>query len=132
MLKAYIDEIFSDKKLIIVPNREPYIHKKSGLSVRVEKPAGGLTSAMDDVLKVTGGTWVAWGSGSGDRDVLDSKNLGLVPPENPSYMLKRVWLAPSEVENYYHGYSNQVLWPFATLRLTGYISERGFGRITKG
>lgn len=117
MLKAFIEENFSDKNLIIVSNREPYIHKKAGLSIRVEKPAGGLTSAMDDVLKVTGGVWVAWGSGSGDRDVVDSKNLVLVPPENPSYMLKRVWLSPSETENYYHGYSNQVLWPLCHITL---------------
>lgn len=117
MLKAFIEENFSDKNLIIVSNREPYIHKKSGLSIKVEKPAGGLTSAMDDVLKVTGGTWVAWGSGSGDRDVVDSKNLVLVPPEKPSYTLKRVWLNPSEVDNYYHGYSNQVLWPLCHITL---------------
>ena len=117
MLKAFIEENFSDKNLIVVSNREPYIHKKTGLSIRVEKPAGGLTSALDDVLKVTGGTWVAWGSGGGDRDVVDSKNLVLVPPENPSYMLKRVWLSPSEAENYYHGYSNQVLWPLCHITL---------------
>ncbi|GAB4417243.1 MAG: hypothetical protein OHK0032_13280 [Thermodesulfovibrionales bacterium] len=117
MLKAFIEENFSDKNLIIVSNREPYIHKKSGLSIKVEKPAGGLTSAMDDVLKVTGGTWVAWGSGSGDRDVVDSKNLVPVPPEKPSYMLKRVWLSPSLAENFYHGYSNQVLWPLCHITL---------------
>lgn len=117
MLKAFIEENFSDKKLIVVSNREPYIHKKTGLSIRVEKPAGGLTSALDDVLKVTGGIWVAWGSGSGDRDVVDSKNLVKVPPENPSYMLKRVWLSPSEAENYYHGYSNQLLWPLCHITL---------------
>lgn len=117
MLKAFIEENFPDKNLIVVSNREPYIHKKTGLSIRVEKPAGGLTSALDDVLKITGGTWVAWGSGGGDRDVVDSKNLVQVPPENPSYMLKRVWLSPSEVENYYHGYSNQVLWPLCHITL---------------
>lgn len=117
MLKAFIEEKFSDKKLIIVSNREPYIHKKTGLSIRVEKPAGGLTSAMDDVLKVTGGTWVAWGSGSGDRDVVDGKNCIEVPPEKPSYILKRVWLNPSVVENYYHGYSNRVLWPLCHITL---------------
>lgn len=117
MLKAFIEENFPDKNLIVVSNREPYIHKKTGLSIRVEKPAGGLTSALDDVLKITGGTWVAWGSGGGDRDVVDSKNLVQVPPENPSYMLKRVWFSPSEVENYYHGYSNQVLWPLCHITL---------------
>jgi alpha,alpha-trehalose-phosphate synthase [UDP-forming]/trehalose-phosphatase len=117
MLKTVIDGNFSDKNLIVVSNREPYTHKKSGLSIRAEKPAGGLTSAMDDVLKVTGGTWVAWGNGSRDRDVVDGKNCVHVPPENPSYILKRVWLAASEVENYYHGYSNQVLWPLCHITL---------------
>ncbi len=117
MLKDFIEENFSDKVLIIVSNREPYIHKKTGLSIRVERPAGGLISAMDDVLRATGGIWVAWGSGSGDRDVVDSKNLMLVPPGNPSYMLKRVWLSPKEVDNYYHGYSNQVLWPLCHITL---------------
>lgn len=116
-LKAFIEENFSEKSLLIVSNREPYIHKKTGLSIKVEKPTGGLTSAMDDVLKTTGGTWVAWGSGSGDRDVVDNKSRIYVPPENPSYILKRVWLAPSEVENYYHGYSNQVLWPLCHITL---------------
>lgn len=117
MLKALIEEICSDKNLLVVSNREPYVHKKTGLSIKVEKPAGGLTSALDDVLKVTGGTWVAWGSGSGDRDVVDGNNRIHVPPENPSYILKRVWLAPSEAENYYHGYSNQVLWPLCHITL---------------
>lgn len=126
MLKAFLEKIFTDKNLIIVSNREPYIHKKSGLSIRVEKPAGGLTSAMDDVLKVSGGTWVAWGSGSGDRDVVDSKNLVRVPPENPSYMLKRVWITPSEVENYYHGYSNQVLWPLCHITLDRVYFKKKF------
>ncbi len=117
MLKAFIEENFPEKTLIIVSNREPYIHKKIGLRIRVEKPTGGLTSAMDDVLKATGGIWVAWGSGSGDRKVVDNKNRIMVPPENPSYTLKRVWLSPSEVDNYYHGYSNQVLWPLCHITL---------------
>ncbi len=117
ILKTFIQENLSDKKLIIVSNREPYIHKKRGLSIKVERPAGGLTSAMDDVLKVTGGIWVAWGSGSGDRDVVDGKDCIHVPPEDPSYILKRVWITQSEIDNYYHGYSNQVLWPLCHITL---------------
>ncbi len=117
ILSAFIEENFSEKSLIVVSNREPYIHKKTGLSVKAEKPAGGVVSALDDILKVTGGTWVAWGSGSGDRDIVDDKKRVRVPPENPSYTLKRVWLTPSEADNYYHGYSNQVLWPLCHITL---------------
>lgn len=126
MLSAFIEKSFLDKNLVIVSNREPYIHKKTGAAIRVEKPAGGLTSAMDDVLKVTGGTWVAWGSGSGDKEVVDSNNLISAPPENPSYKLKRVWLSPYEAENYYHGYSNQVLWPLCHITLDRVYFKKRF------
>jgi len=116
-LKAFIEEKFSEENLLIVSNREPYIHKKVDSFMKVEKPAGGLTTAMDAVLKATGGTWVAWGSGSGDKEVVDGRDRVKVPPDNPSYSLKRVWLTQNIVENYYHGYSNQVLWPLCHITL---------------
>jgi trehalose 6-phosphate synthase/phosphatase len=116
-LAHFVKEELAGKQLIVVSNREPYVHKRTGLSIKVERPAGGLTSAMDDVLTATGGTWVAWGSGSADRDTVDIDNRVLVPVENPAYTLKRVWLTPTEVENYYHGYSNQVLWPLCHITL---------------
>lgn len=105
------------RRLIVVSNREPYVHKRSGLRVTVETPAGGLTSALDDVLKATQGTWVAWGSGNADREMVDGKNRLPVPPEDPVYTLKRVWLKPQEVDNYYHGYANHVLWPLCHITL---------------
>lgn len=117
ILRAFIEENFSDESLIIVSNREPYIHKKVGSGIKAERPAGGLTSAMDDVMKAIGGKWVAWGSGSGDKDVVDSKGRVAVPPENPSYTLKRVWLNQNMIDNYYHGYSNQLLWPLCHITL---------------
>jgi alpha,alpha-trehalose-phosphate synthase [UDP-forming]/trehalose-phosphatase len=115
--KAFIEEKLSGRSLVILSNREPYQHKKSGASIRVEKPAGGLTSAMDEALKAIGGTWVAWGSGSKDRDVVDERNRVAVPPDKATYTLKRVWLNDEEISNYYHGYSNQVLWPLCHLAM---------------
>jgi len=104
-------------RLIVVSNREPYVHKKTGNTISLEKPAGGLTSALDNVLKTLNGTWVAWGSGSGDREVVHERNCVRVPPSEPSYTLKRVWLNQNEVDNYYAGYSNRVLWPLSHLTL---------------
>jgi len=116
-LKAFIKESFPDNNLIIVSNREPYLHKKSGSKIKVERPAGGLTSAMDEALRSTGGTWVAWGSGEEDRNNVDDNDRVGVPPGRPSYTLKRVWLTEKEVDNYYHGYSNHVLWPLCHIAL---------------
>ncbi|GMR04609.1 MAG: hypothetical protein BMS9Abin23_0509 [Thermodesulfobacteriota bacterium] len=115
-LKAFIEDGLVEKNLVVVSSREPYIHKRTHSGIKVERPAGGLTSAMDDILRAIGGTWVAWGSGSADRDVVVD-DMVKVPPENPSYLLKRVWLTPAEVNNYYHGYSNSVLWPLCHISL---------------
>lgn len=114
---AFIENNLQNKSFIIVSNREPYLHRKTGSHTKVEKPAGGLTSAMDEALKTMGGTWVAWGSGSEDKDNVDNRNRVAVPPDAPSYTLKRVWLTSEEVNNYYHGYSNHVLWPLCHMAL---------------
>jgi trehalose 6-phosphate synthase/phosphatase len=111
---------------IIVSNREPYVHKRSGLRISVEVPAGGLTSALEEVLMRLQGTWVAWGSGNADREKVDRYNRCAVPPDNPRYTLKRVWLKPQEVENYYHGYANQVLWPLCHITLDRVTYRRNF------
>lgn len=97
--------------LIVASNREPWCHQETGRGIRVERPAGGVVSALDTVLRHTGGTWVAWGSGSGDRDGADARGRVAVPPDDPRYTLRRVWLSPATVKNYYHGFANRVLWP---------------------
>jgi trehalose 6-phosphate synthase/phosphatase len=116
----------SGTRLIVVSNREPYVHKRSGLRISVDTPAGGLSAALDDVLKTTQGTWIAWGSGNADHDTVDSHSRLRVPPDNPRYTLRRVWLAPQIVDNYYHGYANQMLWPLCHITLDRVSYRRNF------
>jgi trehalose 6-phosphate synthase len=96
--------------LVVVSNREPYSHSYDGDDVAVDRPVGGLTAGLDPVMQRASGTWVAWGDGEADREVVDDDRVR-VPPEDPSYTLRRVWLDDDEIEEYYYGYSNQVLWP---------------------
>ena len=77
----------------------------------IRRPPGGLVSALDPLMRRTNGVWVAWGSGNADRDVADRNGHVAVPPEDPSYVLRRVWLDESEVEGYYQGFANSALWP---------------------
>jgi trehalose 6-phosphate synthase len=56
------------------------------------------------------GLWIAWGSGDSDFEVCDSEHKVLVP-KDPKFTLKRIRLNEQEVENYYRGFSNRVLWP---------------------
>jgi trehalose 6-phosphate synthase len=98
-------------KLIVVSNREPYLHSFDGEDIRCTTPASGLTTALDPVMRACGGTWVAHGSGDADQAVSDEQGRVMVPPERPAYTLRRVWLTKKEEQGYYYGFANQALWP---------------------
>jgi trehalose 6-phosphate synthase len=98
-------------RLVVVANREPYIHVYEEEEVQCKRPAGGLTTALDPVMQVCGGSWVAFGSGDADPDMADEQGRVPVPPEGPSYTLRRVWLTKEEEQGYYNGLANEALWP---------------------
>jgi trehalose 6-phosphate synthase len=97
--------------LTVVSNRQPYRHYYDEGEIVVDRPAGGLTAGLDPVMQRTDGTWIAWGDGDADREVTDEAGTVRMPPEDEAYTLKRIWLSDEEVEGYYYGYSNRVLWP---------------------
>ena len=101
--------VLVDKKIILVSNREPFIHNKHKDSISIQKAVGGLTTALDPLMQITNGLWVAWGSGSADFSVVDHRNKVKVPPNDPKYEIKRISLSEEDKELYYRGYSNQVL-----------------------
>jgi trehalose-6-phosphate synthase len=104
-------------RLIVVSNRQPYEHRWESDQLICTRTDGGLTSALDPVLRRCGGTWVARGSGPVDRDVVGPDICVEVPPESPAYRLHRVWLTPDEIKGGYLGYANQVLWPLCHIAL---------------
>ena len=109
---------FGQRRFIVISNREPYEHtleEPSGV-VSVHRPAGGLISALDPLMRTVGGVWIAWGSGDADAESVDERQRVRVPPEDPAYTLRRLWLDERDVNHYYYGYSNQVLWPLCHLR----------------
>jgi trehalose 6-phosphate synthase len=110
-LETVARERFGGARLIVVANREPYIHTFDGEALRCTTPASGLTTALDPVMQACGGTWVAHGSGDGDRAASDNFGRVAVPPHDPSYTLRRVWLTKEEEQGYYYGFSNEAFWP---------------------
>lgn len=117
VVRAFHDA-FPSERLIVVSNREPYEHRwgEDVGEVRIKRPAGGLTSALDPLLQVVQGVWIAWGSGDADAAVVDQDDRIRVPPEDPRYTLRRLWLDQHDVNRYYLGYSNQFLWPLCHYR----------------
>lgn len=97
--------------VIVVSNREPYIHQRRGERIEVQRPASGLVTALEPIMRACSGTWIAHGSGSADREMVDKNDRVAVPPENPAYQIRRVWLTPEEEAGYYYGFANEGLWP---------------------
>src|SRR5207237_4337266 len=95
------------KPLFVVSNREPYMHVKGERSPEVLVPASGLVTALEPVLVASDGTWVAHGSGNADRENVDQSSRLRVPPDSPSYTLRRRWLTGEGVEGYSDGFSNE-------------------------
>ena len=113
-----VRERLGDAKLVVVANREPYIHSYEGEEIRCVRPASGLTTALDPVMRACGGVWVAHGGGSADRATVDRFDRVAVPPADPLYTLRRVWLSKAEERGYYYGFSNEALWPLCHVAYT--------------
>jgi trehalose 6-phosphate synthase len=105
-------------QLVVVSNREPYMHQRNGKDVQVVVPPSGLVTALEPVLNACDGTWIAHGSGNADTEVVDAHDRLRVPPDDPRYTLRRVWLNKEEEEGYYYGFSNEGLWPLCHIAHT--------------
>src|SRR6202140_1920258 len=108
----------NDRHLFVVSNREPYMHQRNGKTVEVVVPPSGLVTALEPVLDACDGTWIAHGSGNADAEVVDAHDSIRVPPEDPRYTLRRVWLTKEEEEGYYYGFANEGLWPLCHIAHT--------------
>jgi alpha,alpha-trehalose-phosphate synthase [UDP-forming] len=117
-LKEVVRSLLHERPLFVISNREPYLHEKKGKKIECIVPASGLVTALEPVLKACGGTWIAHGSGDADREVVDVHSKIRVPPEEPQYVLRRVWLSKEEEKGYYYGFSNEGLWPLCHIAHT--------------
>ena len=98
-------------QVIVVSNREPYIHERTADGIVVKRPASGLVTAVEPVMRACSGTWIAHGSGSADRQAVDAMDRVRVPPGQDDYWLRRIWMTPEEEQGYYYGFANEGMWP---------------------
>jgi trehalose 6-phosphate synthase len=117
-LSVHLRGRLGESRLFVVANREPYIHRRQGKGIEAIVPASGLVTALEPVLRACDGTWVAHGSGDADRETVDKHDRLRVPPDDPRYTLRRVWLSKEEEEGYYYGFANEGLWPLCHIAHT--------------
>ena len=121
-LTAYVRRRTGDGKeqgkVFAVSNREPYVHSRQGKEIVWHVPPSGLVTAIEPVLRACDGVWVASGSGNADHATVDEFDRLRVPPDDPRYTLRRVWLTPEEESHYYDGFANEGLWPLCHIAHT--------------
>lgn len=117
-LKVEVKNLLQNARLIVVSNREPYMHIREGKNIRCIVPASGMITAMEPILKVCGGLWIASATGDADRETADQNGKIQVPPDDPRYTLKRLWLTEEEEKHFYYGFSNEGIWPLCHIAHT--------------
>lgn len=117
-LKEHLRIRLQGRPIFLISNREPYIHVKRGQRIECLVPASGLVTALEPVLAACEGTWIAHGGGDADSLVVDDGDRIRVPPRDPKYTLRRVWLTKAEEEGYYYGFANEGLWPLCHIAHT--------------
>jgi len=132
-LKDVVKSKLGENALFLVSNREPYLHvlNETTGEINCVRPASGVVTALDPIMRSCGGTWIAHGSANADRKVVNSKNKLGVPPEDNRYILKRVWLSKEEEDGYYYGFSNEGLWPLCHITYTRPIFKESDWQIYK-
>lgn len=110
-LRELLYKQLTGDQILVVSNREPYIHMKGKEGIEIQRPASGLVTAVEPVMKACSGIWIAHGGGTADRDVVDKNDHVYIPPGNPKYTLRRIWLRREEEKGYYYGFANEGLWP---------------------
>lgn len=114
-LQQVVRDHLHSPEMFVISNREPYIHNASPAGPVVQVPASGMVTAIEPVVRACEGMWIAHGSGSADREVVDRHDHVRVPIDRPSYTLRRVWLTPEEEEGFYYGFANEGIWPLCHL-----------------
>jgi trehalose-6-phosphate synthase len=117
-LNEEMKQLLHKKMMIVVSNREPYMHVHAGKEIKCIVPASGMVTAMEPILKACGGLWIASGSGDADKETVDKNDKVQVPPYEEKYTLRRIWLTKEQENHYYYGFSNEGLWPLCHIAHT--------------
>lgn len=105
--ESYLDK---NQRLLIISNRLPIVVENREDSFKVIPGSGGLITALNPLLKQYGGTWIGWHGTS----ELSSSQLEIIKNqhfENLGYSLSPINLTESEIDLFYEGFSNKIIWP---------------------
>ena len=94
-------------KTIIVSNRLPVKLNENSGQYSLIPSEGGLATGLGSIYMQSGNVWVGWPG----MDVPDETQQQDITRQMDDLNLKPVFLSQDEINNYYEGFSNEVLWP---------------------
>lgn len=100
----------SDYRLVMVSNRLPVVITKNDEGISVHKGSGGLVTAIAPVLKDRGGLWIGW-TGAAGLDIEEVNRVLKQQQKNIGFSLLGIDLTQQEIDDYYMGFSNELIWP---------------------
>jgi len=96
-------------RLVIVSNRLPVTLSREDMGQwDVQPSTGGLVTALGPILRARGGLWIGW---LGMLEKVNLDELLAMGGRHLGCTLKPVSLTEEEVNLYYFGFSNEVIWP---------------------
>jgi trehalose 6-phosphate synthase len=110
-LEKVLKERVKDYQFILVSQAEPYVHIFNKDKIKIHREPGGVISAMEPIVSLVKGLWVARARGNADKEVVDAQNKIKLPEGKNMFTLKRIWVNKKNLLGWYYGFSNQALWP---------------------
>ena len=96
-------------RLVVVSNRLPLVLTRGpDGSWRARQGQGGLVTALAPVLRDRGGLWIGWPGATEDSALATVRSM---PADETGYTIEPVALTDEELDRYYRGFSNEILWP---------------------
>ncbi len=97
-------------KLIFISNRLPVTLSKSQRILKYQKSIGGLATGLKSYHEQGDSLWVGW-PGIVEDEITENEKTCIREKLKNTYQCLPVFLSNQEINQYYHGFSNNTIWP---------------------
>ncbi len=99
-------------KVIIAADAETRVSQRKNGDIISKIAAGGVSIALDPIARAAGALYISRGKTEDEKKIASEKgNKIIIEDQNGNYTLKRLFFSQEEINSYYYGFSNQILWP---------------------
>jgi trehalose 6-phosphate synthase len=105
-----LSESIGSRRILLISNRPAYTLRGKKGKVDLVRGTGGLVTALDPVMKKSGGIWFGLERDDKKSPARTAKVEGDVPG-TPGYQINYIPIDSKNIEGFYRAISNRTLWP---------------------